>query len=107
MKHIEPQKGDRKFDKTFQEHEVIHLCSGARETVFTIACKYYLLLFKDYENHINIKKSEFSFSSVMPVCMIVLRTVPTIVIAHTFCASPDTRISYRQCLLIQGYFCVI
>ena len=24
----------------------------------------------------------------------VLRTVPTIVIAHTFCASPDTRISY-------------
>ena len=32
-----------------------------------------------------------------------LRTVPTIVL-HTFCASPDTRISYRQCLLIQGYF---
>ena len=31
-----------------------------------------------------------------------LRTVPTIVIAHTFCASPDTRISNRQCLLIQG-----
>jgi len=37
----------------------------------------------------------------------VLRTVPTIVIAHTFCASPDTRISYRQCLLIQGYFCAV
>ena len=34
-----------------------------------------------------------------------LRTVPTIVIAHTFCASPDTWISYRQCLLIQGSFC--
>ena len=33
-----------------------------------------------------------------------LRTVPTIVIAHTLCASPDTRISYRRCLLIQGYF---
>ena len=32
----------------------------------------------------------------------MLRTVPTIVIAHTFCA--DTRISYRRCLLIQGYF---
>ena len=31
-----------------------------------------------------------------------LRTVTTIVIAHTFCASPDTRISNRQCLLIQG-----
>ena len=27
-------------------------------------------------------------------------TLPTIVIAHTFCASPDTRISYRHCLLI-------
>ena len=37
----------------------------------------------------------------------LLRTVPTIVIAHTFCASPDTRISYRQCLLIQGYFCAV
>ena len=36
-----------------------------------------------------------------------LRTVPTIVIAHTFCASPDTRISYRQCLLIQGSFCAV
>ena len=35
----------------------------------------------------------------------ILRRVPTIVIAHTFCASPDTRISYRQYLLIQGYFC--
>jgi len=34
-----------------------------------------------------------------------LRTVPTIVIAHAFCTSPDTRISYCQCLLIQGYFC--
>ena len=36
-----------------------------------------------------------------------LRTVPTIVIAHTFCASPDTRISYRQCLLMQGSFCAV
>ena len=36
-----------------------------------------------------------------------LRTVPTIVIAHTFCASPDTRISYRKCLLIHGYFCAV
>ena len=25
----------------------------------------------------------------------ILWTVPTIVIGHTFCASPDTRISYR------------
>ena len=35
-------------------------------------------------------------------------TVPTIVIiAHTFCASRDTRISYRRCLLIHGYFCAV
>ena len=33
-----------------------------------------------------------------------LRTVPTIVIAHTFCASPDTWISYRQCLINSGIF---
>ena len=36
-----------------------------------------------------------------------LRTVPTIVIAHTFCAFRDTRISYGSCLLIQRYFCVL
>ena len=33
--------------------------------------------------------------------------MPTIVIAHTFCASRDTRISYRRCLLIRGYFCAV
>ena len=33
-----------------------------------------------------------------------LRTVPTFVTAHTFCASQDTRISYGWCLLIKGYF---
>ena len=36
-----------------------------------------------------------------------LRTVPTIVILHTFCASRDTRISQGLCLLIQGYFCAV
>ena len=36
-----------------------------------------------------------------------LRTVPTFVTAHTFCASQDTRISYGWCLLIQGYFCAV
>ena len=36
-----------------------------------------------------------------------LRTVPTIVIAHTFCISRDTWISYGWCLLIQGYFCAV
>jgi len=38
---------------------------------------------------------------------LILRTVPTIVTAHMFCASSDTRISYRQCLLIHGYFCAV
>ena len=36
-----------------------------------------------------------------------LRTVPTIVIARAFCASRDTRISYRRCLLIQGNLCAV
>ena len=51
------------------------------------------------QEYLDKTKSESSTSES------VLRTVPTIVIAHTFCASPDTRISYRQCLLIQGSFC--
>ena len=36
-----------------------------------------------------------------------LRTVPTFVIAHTFCASRDNHVSYGWCLQIQGYFCVV
>ena len=46
-----------------------------------------------------------SSCAVLGTPFVHLRTVPTIVIAHTFCASRDTRISYRRCLLIQGYFC--
>ena len=33
--------------------------------------------------------------------------VPTIVIAHTFCASRDSQISYGWCLLIHGYYCAV
>ena len=33
-----------------------------------------------------------------------LRMVPTIVIAHMFCASRDTQISYWWCLLIGDIF---
>ena len=36
-----------------------------------------------------------------------LRMVPTIVIAHTFCATLDTQIFYRWCVLTQGYFCAV
>ena len=39
--------------------------------------------------------------------MLELRTVPTIVIAHTFCTSRDTRISYGRCLSIQRYCCAV
>ena len=38
---------------------------------------------------------------------VTLRTVATIVIADTFCASRDTQISYGWRLLIQGYFCAV
>ena len=37
----------------------------------------------------------------------LLRTVPTIVTAHTFCASRDTRVSYGWCILMQEYFCAV
>ena len=40
-------------------------------------------------------------------CNGLLRTVPIIVIAHTFCASRDNRISYGWRLLLQGYFCAV
>ena len=33
--------------------------------------------------------------------------VPTIVTAHTFCVSRDTRVSYGWCLLIQEFFCAV
>ena len=39
----------------------------------------------------NVKQRKLT----VPTRFLVLRTVPTIVIAHTFCASRDTRISYR------------
>ena len=37
----------------------------------------------------------------------MLRLLPTIVTAHTLCASRDTRVSYGWCLLIQEYFCAV
>ena len=50
----------------------------------------------------NVYADIFSF-----LLRFLLRTVPTIVNAHTFCASRDTRDSYRWCLLIQEYFCAV
>ena len=58
---------------------------------------------EDEDDIRDIGKHDFPSVPLRPM----LRTVPTIVTAHTFCASPDTQISYRQCLLIQGYFCAV
>ena len=44
------------------------------------------------ECNVNLLKDNFKEDEVV---LLNLRTVPTIVIAHTFCASRDTRISYR------------
>ena len=41
------------------------------------------------------RRFDFSVKSNLRYIGSCLRTVPTIVIAHSFCASPDTRISYR------------
>ena len=47
----------------------------------------------------HLRKVRIEFVKVM-LQGTILRTVPTIVTAHTFCASRDTRVSYRWCLLI-------
>ena len=71
---------------------------------------------KNCREHATIHLLHFSISwdgfgngmkTFLPDSSTSLRTVPTIVIADTFCASPDTRISYCQCLLIQGSFCSV
>ena len=53
---------------------------------------------------LNVKKSSHDGTELRDSPE-TLRTVPTIVTAHTFCASRDTRVSYGWCLLIQEYFC--
>ena len=60
-----------------------------------------MLMSKNVNNDVS-KDSPIESLFLLP--KLLLRTVPTLVIAHTFCASPDTRISYRQFLLIQGIF---
>ena len=47
------------------------------------------------------------FFNLVNSVVLELRTVPTILSAHMFCASQDTQVSYGWCLLIQGYFCVV
>ena len=75
------------------------------------SCADWLLMIKiriSFAIHLGAIRAEFAPEHVVIFAGInELRTVPTIVIAHTFCASRDTRISYGWCLLIQGYFCAI
>ena len=56
--------------------------------------------------NVSMKHWRFVISSITcPLATVtLLRTVPTFVTAHTFCASRDSRVSYGWCLLIQGYF---
>ena len=61
----------------------------------------------DYEVILVAKNIWRNWSLNCEITCFILRTVPTIVIARTFCASPDTWISYRQCLLTQGSFCAV
>ena len=49
------------------------------------------------------KKIERMLKQMLTSFAQALRTVPTIVIAHTFCAYRDIRISYGWCLFLQGY----
>ena len=59
----------------------------------------------------NVKALNFSERMRSDVALVlitlILRTVPTIVTAHTFCASRDTKVSYGWFLLIQEYFCAV
>ena len=59
----------------------------------------------------NLKALNFSERMKSDVALVlitlILRTVPTIVTAHTFCASRDTKVSYGWFLLIQEYFCAV
>ena len=54
-----------------------------------IICELNWIVFMAIVKHFRVKMRLAFF------CCANLRTVPTIVIAHTFCASPDTRISYH------------
>ena len=50
--------------------------------------------------HFKLEKNSESMCYDEPL----LRTVPTFVTTHTFCASQDTRVSYGWCLLYRNIF---
>ena len=52
------------------------------------------------EGLLELWKIEGEYKQVVSQSASLLRTVPTIVIVHTFCASPDIQISYRWYLLM-------
>ena len=91
-------KQQRVFDPVIIEGKEIVFVTSTNLLGLTIAND---LTWNDHVTEITKKASKRLYFLTQ------LRTVPTIVIAHTFCASRDTRISYRRCLLIQEYFCAV
>ena len=88
-------------EDSFYEHFVNKTLNSTEPKSTSREVKYSFEHIKFYSNRICLMDNCILLNHVF------LRTVPTIVTAHTFCASPDTRISSRQCLPIQGYFCAV
>ena len=92
----------RQWLTTGPRHDLRLLCTSGK-------CRSILKhVLKRYDNRKSCLRPVVSLSHATKIapCKSAQR-MPTIVIAHTLCPSRDTRISYRQCLLIQGYFCAL
>ena len=98
--HVIPRNKQNNSQYIFIFLQPFHLYLKYYEIFFCCCCNPFRIF------HIyTLRILSHSYVHLLPFTR--LRTVPTIVSAHTFCASPDTRISYRQRLLIQGYFCAV
>ena len=62
---------------------------------------------KTEEANVKIQAPNETLKMLPPVFPALLRKVPTIVTAHTFCASRDTRVSCGWCPVTQEYFCAV
>ena len=87
-----------KLEKEQKDKEIYELCQNNEELNIKL---------QQSPQVAGVKKTFNRTCDCIKTLLNELRTVPTIVIAHTFCASPDAWISYHQCLLIQGHFCVV
>ena len=105
---------EKQWSSSYYRHDC---CVNGEVSMSTLLAIYYCVNHKTFykevldqpqsSGYLNIGLESNSMTGNWFIQRTSLRTVPTIVIAHTFCASPDTRISYRQWLLIQGYFCAV